>query len=434
MQSGENGSTPFLYRIRLEFYRFLQLARLLLHTRYMVGRMRRVALIYDATVAYDVKVMSGVAAYLEERGKWNVYIEENTLKDQRLPELRSWKGHGIIADFDDPRVATAVKESKLPAVAFGSGYGWYAPESGIPYFFTNNPAVALLAAGHLLDRGLRHFAYCGYPRSPINGWSEERERAFTEAVKERGLSCRTYRGHQQTSRNWAAIQRSLRAWLESLPKPVGLMAANDYRARQVLEACRASGLRVPEELAVIGVDNDELLCQLSSPLLSSIEQGAKQIGYRAAALLDSIMSGRNPSESRFVIDPVGVVTRLSTDIVAIEDPKAAQAMAFIWEHACDGIKVQDVVNAVAASRAGLEARFKASLGRTLRVAIRDVQLERARRLISDTNLALKQVAADTGFKSVQHMTTLFAKAFGRPPAEYRRAAGAGRVLTLCGEP
>jgi LacI family transcriptional regulator len=180
---------------------------------------RHVALIYDATRAYDLKVMTGVAAYLQEGAGWNVYIEENSLKDQRLPDLRTWKGDGIIADFDNPRVAAAVVESKLPAVAFGSGYGWYAPESRIPYFFTNNRAIAHLAADHLLDRGFRNFAFCGYPRTPINGWSEERERAFVARLKRRGLACQVYRGPHTDGRGWTARQSALRQWLEALPKP-----------------------------------------------------------------------------------------------------------------------------------------------------------------------------------------------------------------------
>lgn len=369
--------------------------------------------------------MAGAAAYLQQTSKWNVYIEEDALKDQRLPDLRSWEGDGIIADFDDARVAATVMRSRLPTVAFGSGYGWYRPESAIPYFFTNNQAIARLAAGHFFERGFRHLAYCGYPRSPINGWSEEREEAFAEEVKKQELDCHVYRGRQKISRKWAAIQHSLGAWLVSLPKPVGLMAANDNRARQVLEACRARGLRVPEEVAVVGVDNDEVLCQLSSPLLTSIEQGARRIGYEAAALLDKMMSGWKPPKTHFVIDPAGVVTRRSTDVFAIDDAKAARAMAFVWEHACDGIKVQDVVDAVAISRSGLEAHFKAAVGRTLSKAIRDVRLERAKRLISETNLAPKQVAAKVGFKSIQHMTALFTKVFGRTPAKYRHEAAVG---------
>jgi LacI family transcriptional regulator len=385
-------------------------------------KIRHVALIYDATRAYDLKVMTGVAAYLQEGAGWNVYIEENSLKDQRLPDLRTWKGDGIIADFDNPRVAAAVVESKLPAVAFGSGYGWYAPESRIPYFFTNNRAIAHLAADHLLDRGFRNFAYCGYPRTLINGWSEERERAFVARLKRRGLACQVYRG----GHGWTAMQRALGEWLEALPKPLGVMAANDNRARQVLEACRAQSLRVPEEVAVIGVDNDELLCQLSSPLLTSVEQGARRVGHEAAVLLDRIMDGRKPRRRRLVIDPMGVVTRHSTDILAIQDPVAAKAMAFVWEHALRGIKVKDVAEAVTCSRAALETRFKAALGYSVHTAACNVRLEQARRLVRDTNLSLKQIAANTGFKSVQHMTTVFGRAFGQPPAGYRLACGAAR--------
>jgi LacI family transcriptional regulator len=387
---------------------------------HVLSRMRRVALIYDATMAYDLRVIGGVAAYLQEGTKWNVYIEENALKDQRLPDLGAWEGDGIIANLDHPNVAMAVVKSKLPTVGFGSGYGWYAPESHIPYFFTNNQAIARLAADHLLERGLRNFAYCGYPRTLINGWSEEREREFAERVRVGGFPCQIYRGRHRNSRRWVQIQRALCAWLVSLPKPTGLMAANDNRARQVLEACRVSGLRVPEEVAVIGVDNDEVLCRLSSPLLTSIEQGAARIGYEAAALLDRMISGKRSDEKRYVVDPAGVVTRLSTDVLPVEDSQVAKAMSFIREHACDGIKVPQVVAAVAASRSGLEARFKTALGRTLHTAIRDVQLERVKRLFTETNLAAKEIAASTGFKSVQHMSSLFRQAFGLPPAAYRR--------------
>ncbi|MFB3827077.1 MAG: XylR family transcriptional regulator [Bryobacteraceae bacterium] len=384
------------------------------------SRPRRVALIYDATRAYDLKVMGGVAAYLREGAGWSVYIEETALKDQRLPALASWHGDGIIANFDNPRVVRAVLQSRLPAVAFGSGYGWYDPKFRIPYLFTNNGAIARIAADHLLDRGFRNFAYYGGVRTRINGWSVERERAFSEHVGNRGRECQVYRDRRQIGRNWASRQRALVRWLASLPKPVGLMAENDQRARLVLEGCRSAGLRAPEEVAVIGVDNDELLCQLSTPLLSSVEQGSLRIGYEAAAVLDRIMSGRKPRRTRMVIDPIGVMPRGSTDIFAVEDRKVAEAMRYVWERACDGIQARDVADAVGVSRSGLDAHFKRGLGRTVRAAIRDAQLQATVRLISDTTLSLKEIAGKTGFRSVQHMTTVFRQAFGNPPAEYRR--------------
>lgn len=380
----------------------------------------KIALIYDARVAYGLKVMTGVAAYLQEGHHYSVYIEENALKDQRLPDLRSWKGDGIIADFDDPAVARLVMHSRLPAVGFGGGYGWYAAESSTPYFYANNKAIAALAAEHLLDRGFKHFAYCGYARTPVNGWSEERQVAFVEHVTKRNGTCAVFQDRYKSTYHWAAVQRSLGEWLRKLPKPLGVMAGNDNRGRQVLEACRAYDLKVPDEVAVIGVDNDELLCRLSSPPMSSVEPGAQRLGYAAAALLESLMHGRRPPQRHFVIDPVGVVTRQSTDVLAIDDPKVAQAMAFIRGHACEGIKVPDVVGAVAISRSGLETRFASALGYTIRTAIRHTQLERARRLVSETDMPLKQVAIETGFKSIQHMTTIFLKAFANTPARYRQ--------------
>lgn len=381
---------------------------------------RKVALIYDARLAYDLKVMTGVAAYLQEGHTYSIYIEENALKDQRLPDLRSWDGDGIIADFDDPAVAQVVVGSGLPAVAFGGGYGWYARGSAIPYFYTNNEAIAKMAAEHLAERGFRHFAYCGYARTSINGWAMERQAAFEACVQQLGGTCDVFEDRRRRPHDWVSLERALGDWLRRLPKPVGLMAANDNRGRQVLEACRAYGLAVPDEVAVIGVDNDELLCRLSAPPLSSIEQGARGLGYAAAALLDEMMEGRRSRQRRFIMNPAGVVTRHSTDVLAIGEPKVARAMAFIREHATRGIKVPDVVAAVAISRSGLESRFASVLGYTIGSAIRRSQLDRARRLVLETDLPLKQIASDTGFKSIQHMTTVFVKAFGQTPARLRK--------------
>jgi LacI family transcriptional regulator len=384
-------------------------------------RSRRVALIYDARGAYDTKVMSGVAQYIQHSSGWNVYIEENALKDQRLPNLKAWKGDGIIANFDNPRVAAAVVRSKLPAVGFGSGYGWYSVSSDIPYFYTNNRAIAELAVDHLVSRGLRHFAFCGYPKNQINGWCYERRDAFKEALASRGFSCHIYQAKASLETTWVSLQRSIGAWLRSLPKSVGILAANDIRGRQILEACRSCALRVPEDVAVLGVDNDELFCSLSSPVLSSVEQGAKHLGYEAAKLLDKLMKRASiPLKTkRFIIDPFGVITRASTEVLAIEDPHVAKSMTFIAEHYARGIGVNDVVHISGVSRSGLEKKFRARLGFTIATMIRRFQLDRARDLVLTTNLPLKEISANLSFPSVQHMTTLFRKAYGQPPGKLR---------------
>lgn len=238
-------------------------------------------------------------------------------------------------------------------------------------------------------------------------------------VEGRGV-CVVFRGRPRDRRDWITTQRSLANWIRTLPRPVGIMAANDERGRQLLEACRSAEIDVPDDVAVAGVDNDELLCELSSPPLTSVEQGAVQLGQDAAALLDEMIEGRTIARRHFVINPISIVTRQSTDVRMVEDASVAAALAFIRDHACDGIRVPDVVRASATSRSALEIRFKTATGRTLRTAIDRVQLERARQLIAETDLPLKQVCARTGFRSIQHMTTRFGQRFGCTPGRYRR--------------
>jgi LacI family transcriptional regulator len=390
-----------------------------------MSRVRHVAVIYDAKLPYDVKVVTGIAAYAQQVANWSIYIEENALQAQRLPDLSRWRADGVLADLDDPHVARQVRASGTPVVAFGGGYGWHAPQWPVPYFRTDNAAVARLGAQHLRDRGFRQFAFCGYPASRINGWSAERQSAFAETVRRAGYRCHAYRASRPSERHWSVLCDRLGRWLRGLPKPVGVMAANDKRARQVLEACRLAGLRVPEDVAVVGVDNDEMLCQLSSPSLTSVEQGARRLGYEAAHLLDRLMRGARPRRLRYVIPPEGIVTRASTDGLAITDPDVAAAAQLIRQRSGEGLRVADVMDSVAVSRSTLEKRFNKALGRSVFAEIRRVQLEMSRNLLATSSLPVKQVAVRAGFRSVQHMTTLFAKAFGQTPAHYRRQAALG---------
>ncbi len=389
-----------------------------------MARNRQVALIFDAAKPYDRKIISGVAAYVREVGTWGLYVEEDPL--ERLPDLRTWQGDGIIANFDDRRVA-AVRGLKVPVVGIGGGYGWYDPAMGIPYFSSDNRAIARMVAEHFIERGFTRLAYYGCPRTRVNRWSEERAEAFAERAAEAGLTCATYAGRGERARRWSELQARLCAWLAGLSRPIGIMAANDLRARHVLEACRTIGLRVPDEVAVVGVDNDEMICELTHPPLSSVEQGTRQMGYQAAALLDRLMSRRKVGRLRFVIAPQGIVTRRSSDVLAVEDSDVAHAVRFIRERACDGIRVSDVVREVAISRSTLEKRFATMLGRTLHEEIRRTRIERVRQLLTTTTLTLKEIAGKAGLRHVPFMTTLFRRFTGHTPAEYRRWSYGGRV-------
>ncbi len=379
-----------------------------------------VAVILDMARPFDRKILGGMAGYFKQAGNWSMYLEEDP--QQRLPDLRVWRGDGIIANLDDRKVALAVQGLHMPAVGVGGGYGWYDPAGQIPYVSSNNQAISRMALQHLLDQGYRRLAFCGFPRTRINRWSEERAIAFRQLAAEAGCPCSFHTGRYETARKWQELQRGLVEWLRSLQRPVGLMACNDLRARHVLEACRTLGVRVPEDIAVIGVDNDEMLCDLTDPPLSSVQQGVNRVGYHAAALLDQLIRGEKPAQTRFFIEPDGVVPRRSTDALAIDDGEVALAARHIRGNACRAIRVDEVARAAGLSRSGIERRFKSVMGRTLRAEIERVRLDAVRRLLRETDLPLKQVAAQAGFGSVQYMTTVFRQRWRQTPGEYRREA------------
>jgi LacI family transcriptional regulator len=219
--------------------------------------------------------------------------------------------------------------------------------------------------------------------------------------------------------NWDRQRRQLAAWVAALPKPIAVLAANDVCGTRLIDACRSANIRIPEQVAVLGVDNDEVLCRLTSPPLSSIDLDTSTIGYQAAQLLDDLMNGRpSPADSQWML-PRAVVGRQSTDAMAIEDEDLAEALSFIREYACQGIGVDDVLQRVTISRATLERKFAAGLGRTPGSEILRVRLERIRHLLHETTYPLDRIAALTGFKNPAHLSVVFKRETGHSPREYR---------------
>ena len=379
---------------------------------------RHIAVIIDAARPYDRKIIGGVAAYTQEVGNWGLYVEEDPL--EKLPDLRTWHGDGIIANLDDRRVAKAVYGLEVPLVGVGGGYGWYDPASRIPYVATDNPKIARLAVEHFLERGYRRLAFCGYPRTRINRWSEERGKAFRALAREHGCPCAVYIGRRETTRRWQSLQREMMDWLRRLEKPVAVLGCNDSRARHVLEACRGLRLRIPEDVAVLGVDNDEMICELASPPLSSIEQGARRIGYQAAAILDKLIGGKKPAELRSVVEPEGIATRRSSDSLAIADPDISTAVHFIRNHAIEGIGVDDVAAAAGMSRSSMTRRFKDVMGCSILAEIDRVRMRHAQKLLATTDLPLKRVAALSGFRYLPYFSRWFQQLTGQTPHEFRR--------------
>lgn len=387
----------------------------------------KVALILQLWQNFDRGIFQGISAYVREKRSWSVFVEE--VEHQRVPEFRSWDWDGLIVNFDNAHVARAIQGEDKPVIAVGGGGGWYQVESGIPYVATDDNAIGRLAAEHLMDCGLTNFAYCGYPANRLNNWIGKRKQGFTDRLAAAGFGCEVFLGRRSNATHWSGVLQDLSAWLLKLPLPVGIMGCYDYRARHVLEACKAIGLRVPDDVAVIGVDND-IVCDLADPPLSSIEQGKYQIGYTAAQALDRLMTGNVEVPMLQTIVPVGLVTRQSTDLQCVADPGIARALTLIRDQASHGLTADAICRHVGLSRSTLDKRFKEMIGRPIDQELRRVRLARACDLLARTTLPLRVLARQSGFGSEQYLSAVFTKHLGCTPAQYRLShrAATSRLL------
>ncbi|MHB8897130.1 MAG: XylR family transcriptional regulator [Thermoguttaceae bacterium] len=381
---------------------------------------RKVALLIEWSRAYGRGVLAGIANYVKAHETWKIYQTERRLCDGAPGWLRNWQGDGIIARIENEELLKAVRKLDVPVVDLFE----HRSTEGIPGVITDNGAVARLAADHLVERGLEHFAYCGLPGVYS---SEVRGECFVDHLHRAGYHVSVYENPRQSGASFISTsedyelrcEETVASWVKSLPKPVGLMACNDLRAHQVLMASSDLGIAVPEELAVIGVDNDELICELCHPPLTSIEQNCEGVGYQAAGLLDRLMDGQAAPAEPIRVEPLAVVPRQSTDAVAIGDADVAAAVHFIRGHACDGIQVADVVQHVQLSRSTLERRFGRLLGRSPKAEILRVRLQRVTDLLSMTDYPLARIAQLAGFDYLESMCCSFKRVTGQTPGQYR---------------
>jgi len=389
-----------------------------------MNSIRHVAILIETSRAYGRGLVRGLARYSKERGHWRTYFEPRGLNDPPPPWLKTWHGDGIVARIENRRMARAIAETGLPVVNLRGTL----PDLPFPFIGANNEEVAHLAANHLRSRGLQHFAFCG-PRRGLHPGYDRRRACFRRLIEEVGHRCRSLEiGSVDRCRNWERQQDAIVDWLTSLPKPVGIMTCNDDYGLRVLNACRRAGIMVPAEAAVIGVDNDPYLCTLAIPPLTSVEINSEETGYRAAVLLDRMMSGESAPAISPETEPQGVVARRSTDVLAVDDPYVIRTVHFVRENACRGISVQDVLEQVPLSRGTIEARVRGVLGRTIHQEIRRVRIDKAKKLLSNTDLPMKQIARLAGLNSVQYLARVFHAETGLTPGDYRRQRRTGTSL------
>jgi LacI family transcriptional regulator len=385
-------------------------------------RDRKVALLIETARGYGRQVLRGIVDYANKHGHWSFYITPGDF-EQGLPEMEHWGGTGIIARIMSQRLARTIAATGLPTIALdmpeeqsteGSAF------RGFSELATNSFAAAEMAADHLLSKGFKHYAFVGTPGSV---WSDRREKSFCQRIAASGFAPHVFRTTPRKRKlHWALEQKSLAQWLQALPKPIGLMACNDDRGREVLEACLAVQIEVPKEIAVIGVDNDSLLCDLASPPLTSVALNAERGGFEAAQALDNLMSGRVTTPQRIVVEPLYVVSRHSTDIFVLDDQEVTAALHYIWDHSGEPIRVDQVAASVGLSRRMLEIRFRSALGRSLNDEVQRAHLEAAKRLLTETDWPMDKVALASGYSGASYLCSLFQRLVAITPAEYRRRA------------
>jgi LacI family transcriptional regulator len=375
-----------------------------------------VAVVIEASNAYARGLLAGIHRHVREHEPWTVFLPEHGRGTPPLEALSKWVGDGVIARIETEATAKAVAKLRrklgIPVIDVSAAR----LVADLPYVETDDAAIAALAADHFLERDFRHFAFLGDDRFQ---WSNNRCRAFVEALSVKRHDVAVF-AHQRRTPSPADDDEAVEAWLVGLPKPVALLACYDIRGRQAIDACRRAGIAVPDEVAVLGVDDDDVLCGLASPPLSSVIPDAIGAGRRAAELLEQLMRGESLERSEWLLPPLGIAVRQSTDVLAIDDPLVVAAVRQIRDHACDGIKVADVARVLKTTRRVLENRFTKRVGHTPHEEIARVQFRRVEQLLRETELPLATIATRAGFRHTEYMTVAFTKRHGMPPSRWRK--------------
>ena len=372
------------------------------------------ALLIETSLAPGRDILGGIARYVREHRPWSLYHEPHALEDAAPRWLRRWRGDGIIARIQSPRMAEIITASGIPAVDVLG----VVPQLPFPLVHVDNIAIARMAAEHLMERGLRQFGYFGIARE---NWSEQRFAGLQAAVAGVQGSVSLYELARDASgtHSWERAQNKLAAWIDGLAKPVGIVVGSDQYGPRFLEACRRAGVGVPDEVAVIGVDNDRTLCEVCDPPMSSVDPNHSAVGYQAAGVLDELLCGGAARRKALLIEPQQTVARMSTEMLAVGDAAVAAALKLIRGHAHEGLQVDTIARTVGLSRSVLQRRFRGLLKRSVHQEILFAKIKFARELLTKTNLPLAAVAERAGFKHQEYLGAVLKERVGKTPAQVR---------------
>jgi LacI family transcriptional regulator len=376
----------------------------------------QVLLIFQTRFEECTAMLKGIAHFERNHQLWVGFLDDEARAEKDQQWLRSKKWDGVISRHTTAPLVQTCAELKLPLVDLNDTD----PFPGVPKIRPDNIGFGHLGAEHFIERGFQHFGFAGFAN---HGWSRERRDGFVEALLLASRPCDVFdvKYPGDYTPFWDSQQiEALVAWLKGLPKPVGIMACNDMRAQQILSAAHAASILVPEEVAVLGANNEPIRCELAYPPLSSVSPNAFQSGYKSAETLACLMARRQPDILDLRIEPLGVAIRPSTDVLAIEDRSIATALSYIRRKACTKLSVEEVVKNAFTSRSQLEKKFRKHLGRSPQAEIRRVQVAKIKQLLQETDYPLKRIAEMTGFEHVEYMSVVFKRLTGDSPGAFRR--------------
>lgn len=380
----------------------------------------RVVILFKSQHIYGREIIDGISDYMTStRAAWDLFVENDV--HASLSTIDAWQGDGIIADFNDELIRSALQHRNIPMVAVGSSFNDSSRyPARIPYVAFDNFKLIEAAYKHLVETGLTKFALFSEPPNTHNCWAAERETAFSQIARRDGFEANIFRGLSGNAPTWSDAGLAVVEWLRSLPKPVGVVAVSDERARQLLQACLIADIAVPSQVALIGIDNDLLARKLTRVPLSSVVPGTHEMGRSAARLLHELLGGmRHEKPPLVMVDPPGLNVLESSRHEGTLHPYVMRALYFIRQYACQNVRTEQVASYVGISRSSLESHFRQAMGRTVHAEVLHFKLAAATNMLTTTKTSVVEVAARCGFTSPQYMHTVFKRELGCTPKQYR---------------
>ena len=382
-------------------------------TKRTYRKVPRVALLVETTRTYTREVLGGVKRFIAAHGPWSTFLELRALDSAPPAWLRDWDGDGILTRTFTQEMADLISRTGLPAVELRATN----LKGDRPFVGMDNASIGRSVAEHFFERGYRQFA----------AYSLRTERFFIERVQNfvrsvESYGCRCFELPETLSdsaADWEKSQDTLINWLSLLPKPVGIFAANDQLGVRLLDACQRAGVAVPEEVAVVGAENEETLCSFATPALTSVRFDGQTVGYKAAELLERLMSGKSVKQRETLIPPKGIIVRASSDELVINDRLVANAVRLIREDANKGLNVDNLCQRLNVSRSTLDRRMKSALNRSPKEEISRIRFREVERLLIETDLTMETIAELTGFTHSHYLQAAFRQIYGETPGRFR---------------